>query len=96
MIYICDQDINLISCQLSLSTNPENIRKPEGLWCFQRVYKETSCMKWINLSREDNQTSTSVMCFKANLITIKEQGKNVILEDKDCLFVVLELEPSSH
>lgn len=53
-------------------------------------------MKLINLSRGDNQTSTSVMCFRANLITIKEQGKNIILEDKDCLFVVLELEPGGH
>ena len=27
---------------------PENIRKPEIFWCFLRVSKEISDMKWVN------------------------------------------------
>lgn len=50
-------------------------------------------MKYINLSCGDNQTSTHVMFFRANLITIKEQGKN---EGKICSFIVLQSELGGH
>ena len=31
----------------SLFIPPESFRKPEVFRCFQRVQKETSCMKWV-------------------------------------------------
>ena len=34
----------------SLSVSPENSRKPTVFWCFQGVTKETSGMKWINVT----------------------------------------------
>ena len=38
----------IIFGQYSISIPPENIRKPEVLWCFQGVSKEISGMKWVD------------------------------------------------
>ena len=37
-----------ISCHLSISIPPENIRKPKVFWGFLGVSKDTSDMKWVN------------------------------------------------
>ena len=45
--YDCWLACSPISCQWSLSTPPENIRKPLVFWCFQEVLKETISVKWV-------------------------------------------------
>ena len=46
-----------ISCHLSPSVTPENIRKPNFLF-FQGVLKETSGMKWFNIRYQNVQNYT--------------------------------------